>query len=151
MRIVINHIELNTGLKKEDLQIHVEEDRTLYISYSNQPKVEAKEGKATPASSQPKEQKPGSFSFMRKFKLPENADVEQIKAEVVNETLTVTVPKRKMKPAEARRIEVSEGAAAAASQATSSTALPSQSESKGGEKSVQFQTPEEANPSTSSA
>jgi len=47
---------------------------------------------------------------MCKFKLPETSDVEQIKAEVVNETLTVTVPKRKTKTPEARKIDVSDGA-----------------------------------------
>lgn len=135
------------GLKKEDLHIQVEEDRTLYISYSNQPNDEAKEGEAAIDSSQSKDsKKPGSFSFMRKFKLPENADLEQIKAEVINETLTVTVPKLKMKPAEARRIKVSEGAT---SEATSST-TPTH-EGKAAEKSVRFSTPEAAKASTSTA
>lgn len=139
---------MNIGLKKEDLHIQVEDDRTLYISYSNQPTEEAKagEGKAATDSSQSKEQKPGSCRFMRKFKLPETAVLEEIKAEVTNETLTVTVPKREVKPAEARRIEVSEGAT---SQTTSSTA-PSQ-EAKSGEKSVRFLTPEASQPSSSNA
>lgn len=111
---------MDTGLKKEDLQIQVEDDRTLYISYSNQPKEtakdedSAKEGEAAATDAQSKEQKStGSCSFMRKFKLPETADLEQIKAEVTNETLTVTVPKLKTKAPERRKIEISEGAAAA--------------------------------------
>jgi HSP20 family protein len=101
------------GLKKEDLLIQVEDDRILYISHSNQPKEEAaKEGDAAAAStSQPQEQAPSSScSFMRKFKLPETSDVEQIKAEVINETLTVTVPKRQTKTPEARKIDVSDDA-----------------------------------------
>ena len=124
-------VELNPGLKKENLHIQVEDDRTLYISYSNQPKEEAvkgteegkeaKEEEDAADSSQSKEQKSGSCSFMRKFKLPENADLEQIKAEVTDETLTVTMPKRKPKSPETRNIEVSEGEAPAPSQTTSST------------------------------
>jgi HSP20 family protein len=135
-------MELNSGLKKEDLHIRVEDDRTLYISYNNQPK-EVKEGEEAATDSQSKGQKPSSCSFMRKFKLPENADVEQIKAEFINETLTVTVPKRKMKLAEARRIEISEGAT---SQATSASTTQRPQEGKGTEKSVRFSTPDASKP-----
>ncbi|KAG0611318.1 hypothetical protein M758_7G131900 [Ceratodon purpureus] len=124
------------GLKKEDLHVQVEDDRTLYISYNNQPKEEpldtvndVKEtkgaGEAATHTPPSKEQKSGGCSFMRKFKLPENADLEQIKAEVVNETLTVTVPKRKSKSPVTRNIEVSEGGAPATNpQATSSSTTP---------------------------
>jgi len=100
----------HTGLKKEDLHIQVEDDRILDISYSDQPKDEAaKDGDAAAAStSQLKEQAPSGF--LRKFKLPETADAQEIQAEVTNETLTVTVPKRKTKLLEAREIAVSDGA-----------------------------------------
>ena len=99
-------------MKKDDVCVQVEDDRTLYVSYSDH---QLKEGET--AATSDKLQKHG---FMRKFKLPEDAEVEQIKAEVVDETLTVTVPKRKM---EARRvIEVSEGADALP--AASSTTTP---------------------------
>ena len=110
------------GLKKEDLQIQVEEDRTLYVSYSNQPNETAKikdsdsakqgEDAAAAAATADKPSQEQKISFMRKFKLPETADLEQIKAEVTNETLTVTVPKLKMKAAEPRKIEISEGVVA---------------------------------------
>jgi len=109
-------------LKKEDLHIQVEDDRILYISHSSQPKEEAaRDGDAAAAasSSQSKEQPPSNF--IRKFKLPETVDVKEIKAEVTNETLTVTVPKRKTKSPEARKIDVSDGAVAAAPAAIPST------------------------------
>lgn len=151
---------LNPGLKKEDLHIQVEDDRTLYISYSNQPKEEAdqeakgvkegKEGEAAPADAQSKERKPGVCSFMRKFKLPENADLELIKAEVANETLTVAVPKRKPKSPEARKIEVSEGGAAATDSHATSSTTPSP-EGKAAEKSEQPSSSDAKRPSTSSA
>ena len=106
-------------MKKEDVCVQVEDDRTLYISCSDH---QLKEGET--AATSEKLQKHG---FMRKFKLPENAEVEQIKAEVVDETLTVTVPKRKM---DARRvIEVSEGADAQPA-ASSTTPPPSGEASK---------------------
>ncbi|KAG0608014.1 hypothetical protein M758_8G071500 [Ceratodon purpureus] len=145
------------GLKKEDLHVQVEDDRTLYISYNNQPKEdspqdavkdvkETKEaGEAATDTSPSKEQKSGGCSFMRKFKLPENADLEQIKAEVVNETLTVTVPKRKPKAPETRSIEVIEGEAPA----TPSLTTPAH-EVKAAENSEQPSS-SEAQPSTSTA
>lgn len=131
---------MNPGLKKEDLHIQVEDDRTLYISYSNQPKEaqeakdvkdvkEGNEEESAATDAQSKEQKPSNCTFMQKFKLPENADLEEIKAEVANETLTVTVPKRKPKSPETRKIEVSDGEAAATdSQATTSTTSSEKSE-----------------------
>lgn len=50
---------------------------------------------------------------MRKLKLPETADLEQIKAEVTNETFTVTVPKLKPKASEPRKIDITEAIASA--------------------------------------
>lgn len=116
------------GLKKEELNIQIE-DRTLYLSYNSESKMDAKEGEA-PSDSQCKEKKPTSCSFMRKFKLPENADMEQIKADVTDETLTITIPKLTMKSPEVRKIPVRDGDAAAAAAAatphTSSSTAPSE-------------------------
>ena len=111
-------------MKKEDLQIQVEDDRTLYISYSKVQPNEGtvKEGEAAAAAAAKDAQKPPKSEFMRKFKLPETADVEQIKAEVTNETLTVTVPKLKLKASERRRIEISAAGESDAKPSTSSTA-----------------------------
>ena len=113
------------------MHVQVEDDRTLYISYSDH---QLKGGER--AATSDKLQKHG---FMRKFKLPENAEVEQIRAEVAEETLKVTVPKRKM---DARRvIQVSEGADS--QPAASSTTTPPSGESS--------ETPEASKPSTSTA
>lgn len=64
----------------------MEDNRTLYISHSDH---QLKEGER--AATFDKLQNHG---FMRKFKLLENAEVKQIKVEVVDETLTVKVSKR---------------------------------------------------------
>ena len=113
------------------MSVQVEDDRTLYINYRDH-QLKGEERAAT----FDKLQKHG---FMRKFKLPENAEVEQIRAEVADETLTVTVPKRKM---DTRRvIEVSEGADS--QPAASSTATPPSGECS--------ETPEASKPSTSTA
>lgn len=107
------------GLKKEDLNVQID-DRILYISYNSEPKIDKKEDEAL-SSSQSKEKKSGSCSFKRKFKLPENADLEQIKADVTNETLTITVPKLAMKSPEICIINVKSSDPAATPHATSST------------------------------
>ncbi|KAG8053524.1 hypothetical protein GUJ93_ZPchr0001g29349 [Zizania palustris] len=45
--------------------------------------------------------------FTRKFRLPENAEVEQVKAGLDNGVLTVTVPKAEVKKPEVKAIEIS--------------------------------------------
>uniref|UniRef100_A0A2N9HZZ6 SHSP domain-containing protein n=1 Tax=Fagus sylvatica TaxID=28930 RepID=A0A2N9HZZ6_FAGSY len=60
--------------------------------------------------------KPHSFLFDRSlrlrrreagFRLPENAKLDQVKASMENEVLTVTVPKEEEKKSEAKNIEIS--------------------------------------------
>jgi HSP20 family protein len=48
-----------------------------------------------------------SGSFMTKFKLPENAKIEQLKAFMSNGVLTVTVPKEEASRPNVRAIEIS--------------------------------------------
>ncbi|EPS59529.1 chaperone, partial [Genlisea aurea] len=45
--------------------------------------------------------------FLRRFRLPENAKLEQIKAAIENGVLTVTVPKQEVKKPEVKAIEIS--------------------------------------------
>jgi len=45
--------------------------------------------------------------FLRRFRLPENAKVEEVKATIENGVLTVTVPKQPQPKAEVRAIEIS--------------------------------------------
>ncbi|ONM30197.1 heat shock protein17.2 [Zea mays] len=48
-----------------------------------------------------------SGQFVRRFRLPENAKVDQVKAGLENGVLTVTVPKAEEKKPEVKAIEIS--------------------------------------------
>ncbi|KAM0891706.1 hypothetical protein ACQ4PT_026193 [Festuca glaucescens] len=48
-----------------------------------------------------------SGRFLRRFRLPENAKPEQIKASMENGVLTVTVPKEEAKKSEVKSIQIS--------------------------------------------
>ena len=48
-----------------------------------------------------------SGKFMRSFRLPENAKVDQVKASMENGVLTVTVPKEEIKKPDVKAIEIS--------------------------------------------
>ncbi|KAK8344979.1 hypothetical protein V6Z11_A07G117200 [Gossypium hirsutum] len=71
------------GLKKEEVKVEVEDDRVLQISGE------------------------GIGKFMRRFRLPENAKMDQIKASMENGVLTVTIPKLEVKKPDVKSIEVS--------------------------------------------
>uniref|UniRef100_A0A803QGR1 SHSP domain-containing protein n=1 Tax=Cannabis sativa TaxID=3483 RepID=A0A803QGR1_CANSA len=47
-----------------------------------------------------------SGKFFRRFRLPENAKVDQVKAAMENGVLTVTVPKEEVKKADVKAIEI---------------------------------------------
>uniref|UniRef100_A0A2N9IDY4 SHSP domain-containing protein n=1 Tax=Fagus sylvatica TaxID=28930 RepID=A0A2N9IDY4_FAGSY len=48
-----------------------------------------------------------SGKFLRSFRLPENAKMDQIKAAMENGVLTVTVPKAEVKKSDVKAIEIS--------------------------------------------
>ncbi|KAG0629758.1 hypothetical protein M758_1G127800 [Ceratodon purpureus] len=91
------------GLRKEDVQVQIEDGRTLSIS--GQRKREEVEKTDTWHRVER-----SSGSFMRKFRLPENANLDHITAKVDNGVLTVVVPKVEKKKQETRRIEIDGGA-----------------------------------------
>nr|PNR59387.1 hypothetical protein PHYPA_002178 [Physcomitrium patens] len=75
---------------------------------NSEPEMGSKEGEAS-SDSQCKGKKQASRSFVRKFKWPENADMEQIKADVTNKTLIITMPKLTMKSPEVCKIDMRDG------------------------------------------
>ncbi|KAL2645179.1 hypothetical protein R1flu_012766 [Riccia fluitans] len=88
------------GLKKEEVKIHVEDDRLLSISGErNKEQVDEKDSYRRVERSYGK--------FHRQFRLPENSKVQEIVAKMENGVLTVTVPKAEVaKKAQVRNVEI---------------------------------------------
>ncbi|XP_019177971.1 PREDICTED: 17.8 kDa class I heat shock protein-like isoform X2 [Ipomoea nil] len=88
------------GLKKEEVKIEIEDDRILQIS--GERNVEKEEKNETWHRMER-----SSGKFMRRFRLPENAKMEEIKASMENGVLTVTIPKAEVKKPDVKSIEIS--------------------------------------------
>lgn len=88
------------GLKKEEVKVEVEEGRILQISGERSKEQEDKNDKWHRVER-------SSGKFLRKFRLPENAKVDQVKASMENGVLTVTVPKEEIKKPEVKTIDIS--------------------------------------------
>ncbi|RYR46268.1 hypothetical protein Ahy_A07g032010 isoform C [Arachis hypogaea] len=76
------------GLKKEEVKVEVEDGRVLQIS-----------------GERSRERSTGKF--MRRFRLPENANMDEIRAAMENGVLTITVPKVEEKKPEIKSIQIS--------------------------------------------
>ncbi|XP_076892339.1 16.9 kDa class I heat shock protein 3-like [Bidens hawaiensis] len=88
------------GLKKEEVKVEVEENRVLQISGERSREKEENDDKWHRVER--------SFGkFVRSFRLPENAKVDEVKASMENGVLTVTVPKHEVKKPEVKAIEIS--------------------------------------------
>ncbi|KAK1378800.1 hypothetical protein POM88_025544 [Heracleum sosnowskyi] len=74
------------GLKKEEVKVEVEEGKVLQISGERKTEKEEKNDKWH-------RMERSSGKFVRRFRLPENAKVDEVKAGMENGVLTVTVPK----------------------------------------------------------
>ena len=74
------------GLKKEDVKVEVEDGRVLQISGEKTKEQEQKDDRWHRIER-------STGKFMRRFRLPENAKMDQVKAAMENGVLTVTVPK----------------------------------------------------------
>ncbi|KAI4352798.1 hypothetical protein L6164_007017 [Bauhinia variegata] len=79
------------GVKKEDLKVQVEDDNVLQISGERVKEQEDQNDKWHRV-----ERRRGSFS--RRFRLPENANMDEIVCTLVDGVLTVTVPKKETQP-----------------------------------------------------
>ncbi|XP_027095883.1 18.5 kDa class I heat shock protein [Coffea arabica] len=88
------------GLKKEEVKVEVEEGRVLQISGERSREQEEKNDKWHRVER-------SSGRFLRRFRLPENAKVDQVKASMENGVLTVTVPKEEVKKSDVKAIEIS--------------------------------------------
>ncbi|XP_044506310.1 18.2 kDa class I heat shock protein-like [Mangifera indica] len=88
------------GLKKEEVMVEIEDNNVLQISGERNVEKEDKNDTWHRV-----ERSSGKFS--RRFKLPENVKLEQIKASMENGVLTVTVPKIEVKKPEDKAIEIS--------------------------------------------
>ena len=87
------------GLKKEEVKVEVKDDRVLQISAER--KVEKEEKKETWHRMEH-----SSGKFLRRFRLPENAKMDQIKAAMENGVLTVMIPKVKVKKPDVKSVQI---------------------------------------------
>ncbi|CAI9762990.1 unnamed protein product [Fraxinus pennsylvanica] len=78
------------GLKKEEVKVEVEEGNILQISGERNREKEEKNDTWH-------RMERSSGRFLRRFRLPENAKMEQVKASMENGVLTVTIPKEEVK------------------------------------------------------
>uniref|UniRef100_A0A2C9UMV2 SHSP domain-containing protein n=1 Tax=Manihot esculenta TaxID=3983 RepID=A0A2C9UMV2_MANES len=89
-----------TRIKKEEVKVEVEEGRVLQISGERSKEKEEKNDKWHRVER-------SSGKFLRRFRLPENAKVDEVKASMENGVLTVTVPKEEVKKPDVNAIEIS--------------------------------------------
>ncbi|KAH7542341.1 hypothetical protein FEM48_Zijuj02G0063200 [Ziziphus jujuba var. spinosa] len=88
------------GLRKEEVKVEVEDDRVLQISGERNMEKEDKNDTWHRVER-------SSGKFLRRFRLPENAKLDQIKAAMENGVLTITVPKEELKKPDVKSIEIS--------------------------------------------
>jgi len=88
------------GLKKEEVKVEIEDDRVLQISGERNVEKDDK-------NDQWHRVERSSGKFMRRFRLPENAKMDQVKAAMENGVLTITVPKEEIKKPDVKSIEIS--------------------------------------------
>ena len=93
------HIELDLpGMKKKDIDIKVE-DNALIVSGERKMKKETKEEDYYKIES-------SYGTFKRVFTIPEDVDVENIKASATDGVLEIVLPKVEVKKHEAKSIEI---------------------------------------------
>ena len=88
------------GLKKEEVKVEVEDGNVLQISGERNKEQEEKTDTWHRVER-------SSGKFLRRFRLPENAKAEQIKASMEDGVLTVTVPKEEAKKTDVKSIQIS--------------------------------------------
>ena len=87
------------GLKKDEVKVEVDEGRVLQINGERKA-----DGESDGDTWHRVEQCRGRF--MRRFKLPENAKTDEVKASMENGVLVVKIPKQEVKKPEKKVIEI---------------------------------------------
>uniref|UniRef100_A0A7N0TPL9 SHSP domain-containing protein n=1 Tax=Kalanchoe fedtschenkoi TaxID=63787 RepID=A0A7N0TPL9_KALFE len=87
------------GLKKEEVKVEVEDGSVLQISGERSREHEEKNDKWH-------RMERSSGKFVRRFRLPENVKMDEIKASMENGVLTVTVPKVEEKKPDVKTIDI---------------------------------------------
>uniref|UniRef100_A0A0D6QU76 SHSP domain-containing protein n=1 Tax=Araucaria cunninghamii TaxID=56994 RepID=A0A0D6QU76_ARACU len=88
------------GLKRDEVKIEVQDGRVLQISGERNKEEEEKNERYHRVER-------ARGKFLRRFRLPQNAKVEEVKAAMENGVLTVTVPKQPQPKPEVKSIEIS--------------------------------------------
>ncbi|KAI0520117.1 hypothetical protein KFK09_007588 [Dendrobium nobile] len=88
------------GVKKEEVKVEVVEGGVLQISGERKREQEEKTDRWHRIER-------NSGKFLRRFRLPENVKVDQVKASIENGVLSVVVPKEEVKKPEVKSIEIS--------------------------------------------
>ena len=88
------------GLKKEEVKVEVEDGRVLQISGERSREQEQKDDRWHRVER-------STGKFVRRFRLPENANMDEIRAAMENGVLTITVPKVEEKRPEIKSIQIS--------------------------------------------
>ncbi|KAK4403326.1 class I heat shock protein 2 [Sesamum angolense] len=89
-------------LKKEEVKVEVEvEDGTILQTSGERSKEQEEKNDKWHRVER------SSGKFLRRFRLPENAKLDQVKAAMENGVLTVTVPKEEVKKPEVKAIDIS--------------------------------------------
>ena len=88
------------GVKKEEVKVEVVEGDVLQISGERKREKEEKNDRWHRVER-------SSGKFLRRFRLPENVKVDQVKASMENGVLSVFVPKEDVKKPEVKSIEIS--------------------------------------------
>ncbi|XP_030524160.1 18.1 kDa class I heat shock protein-like [Rhodamnia argentea] len=88
------------GFEKEGVKVEIEDDRVLQISGESKAEEEDKNDKRHLWER-------SSGKFMRRFRLPEKAKVDQVKASMENGVLTILVPKVEEKKTGVKAIDIS--------------------------------------------
>ncbi|KAA0031777.1 18.5 kDa class I heat shock protein-like [Cucumis melo var. makuwa] len=88
------------GLKKEEVKVEIEDGKVIQISGERSVEKEDKNEKWH-------RMERSSGKFKRRFRMPEDVKMEEIRASMENGVLTVTVPKAEEKKADVKSVEIS--------------------------------------------